>query len=69
MDPVLAALVGAIVGSHMIRRRMTRRRLEAQEQLSEYILATKMQAEGFDLVVLHNINERGQRLRDNAENN
>lgn len=72
MDPVLAAMAGVFIGSMWIERKARRRRehamLETQQRLADFALATRMQDAGFELVEIH-VNERGDRLRENAENN
>lgn len=67
---LLAAMVLVCLVSLWIERRELRRReyaiLEGQQRFNEVVLAEQMDAAGFELVELH-VNERGCRLRDNAE--
>lgn len=70
MDVVTVVLVGAFIGSHLAGRRRARRReyaiLLMEERMANITLAIEMEDAGFNLVELH-VNERGDRLRDNAE--
>lgn len=72
MDPVLVTMAVVFAGSTWIERRARRRRehaiLEMQERVAETHLAVEMEDAGFNLVEIQ-VNERGCRLRDNAENN
>lgn len=70
MDALCIAMGVAFVAASVLERRQRRRRehaiLEVHERMNDLALATRMEDEGYTLVAV-NVNQRGQKLRANAE--